>query len=90
MQIWTSRDESLREKTESWITKLTSPSPWTVEIPFELKMRPIGDTTPYHDLKEKWLDECEEKIEFVFEKDPESIKMWKRRSVFVFKCNQDE
>lgn len=75
-----------------------------------LKMRPTGNTTPYHKLKEQWLDEYIESmwpkleapkkgeenkifyrkdpIEFVFDRDPKSIEMWRRRGVFVFDCNQ--
>ena len=57
IMIWSGRCESVREKTEKWLEKNL--------LCFEshqLKMRPIGDTTPDDELKEKWLnqhiDEC--------------------------------
>jgi hypothetical protein len=31
-----------------------------------------------------------EMIDFVFDSDPKSIEMWRRRGIFVFDCNQDE
>jgi len=60
-----------------------------------LKMRPEGDTTPAHEIKEKWYDlhnveNPRDSIEYVFESDPESVAMWKRRGIFVFDCNQEE
>jgi hypothetical protein len=98
-QIWSGRCKSIREKTEKWLEKNL--------LCFEshqLKMRPIGDDTPYHILKEHWLNEqCSDVIEhyfkgkkypenhnidFVFDSDPESIKMWRRRGIFIFDCNQ--
>lgn len=49
-QIWTARCESVRQQTENWLD--------AHDIQYtELKMRPIGDSTPDDVLKEKWLDE---------------------------------
>lgn len=31
-----------------------------------------------------------EKIDFVFDADPDSIAMWRRRGIFVFDVNQSE
>lgn len=105
IQIWTERSESVREKTESWIMDNKSPLKG-MKLNIVLKMRPIGDNTPHHELKEKWLDELIKNsidkfmekesenhlgvndIEFVFDSDPKSIEMWKRRGIFVFDCNQ--
>ena len=99
-QIWSKRCESERDETGKWLEKNL--------LCFEsnqLKMRPIGDNTPYHELKEKWLDEYinsneyvknifqnrgKSPIEFVIDSDKDSIEMWKRREVFVFDCNQKE
>lgn len=53
-QIWSARCESVRQKTEDWLlihTKLMRS-----EMP-EIKMRPIGDSTPDDELKERWLNE---------------------------------
>ena len=104
IQIWSDRPESLRQKTLDWIFYSGIAFPNNIT----LKLRPIGDTTPEHQLKEKWLDEniemingkrhcrnqgcnhykCGNPIDFVFESDPKSIEMWKRRGVFVFDVNQ--
>ena len=56
-------------------------------------MRPIGDFTPDDELKEKWLDEAlsrEEIIDFVFDDRPKVIRMWRKRGIFVFNCNQTD
>lgn len=71
-----------------------------------LKMRPIGDYTPDDQLKERWLNErCSDLIEAkieglnpskhdidcAFDANPNSIKMWRRRGIFVFNtCQHDE
>jgi hypothetical protein len=90
IQIWSGRCESTREKTLNWIYHYFHCDGHI------LKMRPIGDKTPYHELKEKWLDEriddmgnqAVSDIEFVFDSDPKSIEMFRRRGIFVFDCNQ--
>lgn len=86
IQIWSGRCESVRKKTVKWLnTHLL----W--DGTQELKMRPIGDSTPDFELKERWLDELlamGQKIDFVFDSDPFSIEMWRRRGVFVFNCLQ--
>lgn len=93
--IWTGRCESVKEKTIKWLA--------LHEIEYvDLKMRPIGNTEPAWKLKEKWLLEiCKidpdhrppgvkfiHDIDFVFDADPDSIAMWKRRGIFVFEINQ--
>lgn len=50
--IWSGRCESVRDKTEKWLEKHL-----LCFNPKQLKMRPIGDSTPDDELKEKWLDE---------------------------------
>ena len=102
LHIWSSRCESVRDKTEIWLRD---------NLPFwfcmlNLKMRPIGNTEPAWKLKEMWLDdhmkwpelakEAPEGMiykrnnlpDFVFDADPDSIAMWKRRGVFCFDCRQ--
>ncbi len=89
IQIWSGRCESVRDKTINWLNKKIFPYS-KGDIP-KLKMRPIGDNTPDDQLKERWLDEAlarGEKIEFVFDSDPQSIALWRRRGIFVFDCNQ--
>jgi len=52
IQIWSGRCESVREKTEHWLKYIVGQHTYSV-----LKMRPIGDSTPDEELKERWLDE---------------------------------
>ena len=90
--IWSGRCESVREKTNQWlheqIYKYFEPEYWG-HIP--VRMRPIGDYTPDDELKERWLDEelaQGAEIEFVFDDRPKVVKMWRKRSIFVFNCYQ--
>jgi hypothetical protein len=88
--IWSGRCESVRNKTEKWIDKHIGKH--KIDL---LKMRPIGDATSLYRLKEKWYDlhnlnDPINNIDFAFDSDPESIKMWKRRGIFVFNCCQHE
>lgn len=85
-EIWSGRCESVRKKTERWLDKH--------DICFSsLKMRPKGDSTPDDQLKERWLDESitqGKNIEFVFDDRPKVVRMWRRRGIFVFNCNQSD
>lgn len=86
VHIWSGRCESVRKKTEDWLdnNSITYNS---------LKMRPIGDSTPDDQLKEKWLDESLAKgntIDFVFDDRPKVVRMWRRRGIFVFNCCQHD
>lgn len=54
IQIWSGRCESVRDKTIGWLCENEIIPPLHT---FELKMRPIGDSTPDDELKERWLDE---------------------------------
>lgn len=101
IEIWTGRCESVRQKTEAWLMKYGV-------LKGRLKMRPIGDNRPAHELKEQWLDEIMwayinpvdgkieptqealTRIDFIFDSDPDSIAMWKRRGIFVFNCAQHD
>ena len=99
IMIWSGRCESVRQKTQDWLF-YSGIGAFNNE---SLKMRPIGDTTPDDQLKDKWLDEylllpnmdianCPNanSIEFVFDSDPKSIAMWKRRGIFVLNCCQED
>jgi hypothetical protein len=84
IQIWSGRCSSVRGKTQIWLKKYGFDQ-------ITLKMRPMGDSTPDDQLKERWLDEAIEegnKIEFVFDSDPKSIAMWRSKGIFVFNCCQ--
>lgn len=98
VQIWSGRCESVRIKTHAWIFAHTGFEPCRDTV----KMRPIGDSTPDDVLKERWLDEYlslptmdlaningRPTIEFVFDDRPKVVRMWRRRGIFVFDCNQD-
>jgi len=85
-QVWSGRCESVRQKTIQWLDKHL--------VCFEehqLKMRPIGDSTPDDQLKERWLDEAVKegkKIDFVFDDRKKVCDMYRRRGIFVFCVNQ--
>lgn len=90
IQIWSRRCESVRKKTEKWLRDWLEIDQWFYRDC--LKMRPIGNTVPDEQLKEQWLDDWIARggnpIEMVFESNPKSIQMWKRRGIFVFNCQQ--
>lgn len=86
IQIWSGRCESVRDRTVHWLKYIIGNYTYS-----HLKMRPLGDSTPDEILKEKWLDEALEngrKIDFVFDDRPKVVRMWRRRGIFVFDCNQ--
>lgn len=90
VQIWSGRCESVRHKTLDWLTNLTGYLEDKMYWDRRLKMRPIGDFTPDDKLKEKWMNETiskKETVDFVFDSDPESIKMWRSKGIFVFDCS---
>lgn len=85
-EIWSGRCESVRKKTEDWICQFMHRS----EMP-NIRMRPIGNSTPDQMLKERWLDEAfvdGKKIDFVIDDRPKVVRMWRRRGIFVFDVNQ--
>jgi len=94
VKIWSGRCESTRNKTIEWLRININAWPEYSEdeiISDILKMRPIGDNTPDDELKERWLDEAiteEKAIDFVFDDRPKVVRMWRRRGIFVFDCNQ--
>ena len=55
IEIWSGRCESVRKKTEKWIYNNIK---YFNQSNLKLKMRPIGDSTPDDELKERWLDEA--------------------------------
>ena len=86
ISIWSGRCESVRDKTLNWLSNHID-----VDNIQEVKLRPIGDSTPDDMLKERWLDEALKagnKVHFVFDDGPKVVRMWRRRGIFVFDCNQ--
>lgn len=92
IQIWSGRCESVREKTIAWFHHNVTGFAPTYWFQKNLLMRPIGDSTPDDKLKEMWLERHiaagREPIEMVFDDRPKVVRMWRRRGVFVFDCNQ--
>jgi hypothetical protein len=93
IQIWSGRCESVKEKTIDWLHKYVGFDFFSDGQCPVLKMRPIGDSTPDDELKERWLDEAlseGKKIDFVFDDRPKVIRTWRRRGIFVFNCCQSD
>lgn len=91
LEIWSGRCESVRQKTEKWLQENIYYNFCDFDFHFNLKMRPIGDYTPDDVLKERWLDEAiaqGKKVEYVFDDRPKVVRMYRRRGIFVFDCNQ--
>lgn len=89
IQIWSGRCESVRQKTLNWLMKIGITD---IEILTELKMRPLFDKTPDDELKERWLNDHiagnHKPIKMVFDDRSKVVRMWRRRGIFVFDCNQ--
>lgn len=84
-QIWSGRSESVREKTIDWLINHVLGFNATVE----LRMRPIGNSTPDDQLKESWLDDLYEDtkwgrrhpVEMTFDDRDKVVAMWRRRGI---------
>lgn len=92
--IWSGRCESVRDKTIKWLIDHIFLGNFITMDQIELKMRPIGDNTPDDQLKERWYDlhnveHPRDNIEFVFDDRPKVVRMYRRRGIFVFDCNQN-
>ncbi len=95
VEIWTGRCESTREKTLNWFLDNWFLGIFNHEIATLnkiIKMRPIGNTDELWDLKQQWYLDLAvsdgKDVDFVFDSDPESIEMWRRRNIFVFDVKQ--
>jgi phosphoglycolate phosphatase-like HAD superfamily hydrolase len=87
-EIWSGRSSSVRKKTEDWLSNNL-----LCFDPNQLKMRPVGDSTPDDILKEQWLNEAltaGKTIDYVFDDRPKVIRMWRKRGIFAFNCCQRE
>lgn len=88
LQICSGRCESVREKTQEWLKKYSFAYA-THQFDIGLKMRPIGDSTPDDQLKERWLDELWPNLEPC--KEGDMGKVYYRPDVdFVFTSNPKE
>lgn len=105
VQIWSGRCESVREKTENWlydyllengeyplVLKMRPIGDFTPDD--ELKERWLDKyfESGRKNCSLRWAthEKCCKKIDFVFDSDPDSIRMWRCRGVFVFNCSQNE
>jgi len=98
-EIWCDIPEKYRSIVMEWIQSNWFIGLFSFEIPALsqcIKMRPNGDTTPWHELKEKWITEIigkafmEKKhpVEMVFERSgSRAIEMWKRYGVTVLEVH---
>jgi len=81
--IWSSREETTREKTEEWLRKRQRYKPPNI------KMRPIRDMRSQEVLFEDWIQVAGYAIEFVFSSHKPTIDMFRKKGIFVFDCNQE-
>ncbi len=92
IMIWTSRCESVREKTLDWlIANLQIYGLHKETLDEILTMRSIGDLCSSSDLKKGWFEGNSGVggyIECVYESDKECSKMWNENGIFVFDCCQ--
>lgn len=103
--IWSGRSESVREKTEKWLEKhllcfeshqLKMRPIGNTEPDEVLKERwldgYLDSMYPRLEITTKDGEVFHRKspIEFVFDSHYESIKMWRRRGIFVFNCCQHD
>jgi hypothetical protein len=91
VRIWTGRTEAVRGLTLQWIAKYVD---WDFadsvarHVSEYLMMRPVGDTRPDHELKEKWLNELppdvRAKINAVFDDRDRVVQMYRRNGVICY------
>lgn len=93
VSIWTGKCISEHDIIKEWLIDHVFLGNFVTFDQIDLKMRPIGNTQPKWQLKEQWLDEItgnSGQLDFIFDCDPESIKMFRNRGLFVFDCRQDK
>lgn len=104
IEFWTSRCESTKHQTISWFVsnkiyignyRLKMRPVGNSEPAHALKERWLDEYMKWPEL-ESPTSENEEKIyrrndlpDFVFDADPDSIAMWRRRGVYCFDCRQE-
>ena len=77
VEIWSGRSDKVRAETQNWLT--------AHEIhPDNVMMRPAGDNTPDHQLKERWLHKLiADGItpDLVFDDRARLVEMWRRNGI---------
>lgn len=93
--IWSGRSDSVRRQTVRWLVEEVL---WTCSNPLvegyirtlddQLRMRPMKDHRPDHQLKELWLNELSpedrKRLVAVFDDRDEVVAMWRRNGVICF------
>jgi hypothetical protein len=90
-EIWffSGRSEDVRLETEHWLHRHTSFRCWTLqEHPEILRMRPSGDYTEDHLLKQSWigwmLKEDRDRLVCVFDDRTRVVNMWRANGIPCF------
>lgn len=89
-EIWlfTGRTESTRGKTVAWLAEHTCFMSWDTQLDNILVMRPNGDYTVDHALKEGWLKgmlvEDRNRLMATFDDRQQVVDMWRRNDVLCF------
>lgn len=89
IQIWSGQSWNFEKKTRDWIRNFLE-----IDFPFpHIKFRAPKDMRPLWEIKKEWVNDHigngGKPIEMVFESDPESIAMFRRKGIFVFDCRQE-
>ncbi len=81
VEIWTGRSETTIEKSLRWLHDVGGVYNFPED---KIQMRPDGNHTPDHILKEQWLHKCLAFPTCVFEDRQRVIDMWRCNGVFCF------
>lgn len=87
LAIWTGRDESVRDETAQWLVHNLG-----FQYSFcDLKMRPVGDYTEDHFLKERWFNEARQRnfyIHLAFDDRQRVVDMWRNNGVVCYQVDK--
>lgn len=81
--IWTGRDEAVREETLEWLRGHIGDDC----AGFDIRMRPVGDYTEDHLLKERWFNQAMQygwKVDLAFDDRGRVCEMWRRNGVLCY------
>lgn len=83
VEIWSGRMGTVILKTERWLEECG-----LAHVPF--RGRDVGDFTPDHVLKKRWLDESPVKPDVVFDDRAKVVAMWRENGVPCFQVAPGE
>lgn len=96
-EIWlfSGRSEAVRDETYDWLDKYTHLRRWRLRMkPEMLTMRPVGDYTEDHLLKQKWLygmlRDDRERLVGIFDDRKRVVDMWRANGVPCFQVAEGE